>query len=183
MPPATRVLRASFFASLFLAGCSRHPATPPLVPLPAQRTLVSAPDLPYQRDFVFFSEARASALILRDIAPEGIERWTGPHPAMRFPIPAPGPYLAEVRVHAAKATLKDTGPITLTLRLDGRPIASLRVSDDGPRTLSSPVSISQSSAELSFTIDKPWVSPADGVKLGVLLQAMGFRKPLAQVRP
>lgn len=178
-----RVSPVWFFASLIMAGCARQPASPALVPLPPQRQLVPAIDLPYERDFLFMSEARASARIVRDIAGEGIERWTGPHPAMRFPIAEPGPYLAEIRFRASQNTLKDTGPITLTLLLDGRPLASLRVSGDNAQTLSAPVSISQPSTELSFTIDKPWVSPADGARLGVLLKAMGFRRPPALGRP
>jgi hypothetical protein len=98
---------------------------------------------------------------------------------MRFSLSRPGPWLAEIRFNAAKATLADTGPITLTLFLDGRPIGSLRVADAAVKTYSVPVRLAQTSAELAFTVDKPWVSPDDGARLGVLLHAMGFKRPPA----
>lgn len=178
-------MRAShgwFFVSLLLAGCAGTPEAQ-LVPLPLQRQLVEAPDLPYQRHFVFMSENRASAMIVRDIAGPGVQRWTGPSPAMRFTLSEPGEWTAEVRFNAAKATLKDTGPITLNFAVNGRPIGSLRVADEGVRTFSAPVRIESTDVEFSFTVDRPWTSPIDGARLGVLLHAMGFKRGAGRVQP
>lgn len=178
-------MRAShgwFFASLLLAGCTRTPEAK-VVPLPPQRQLVDAPDLPYQRHFVFMSEHRASAMIVRDIAGPGVQRWTGPNPAMRFRLSEPGEWTAEVRFNAAKTTLNDTGPITLAFAVNGLPIGSLRVADEAVKTFSAPVRLDSTEAEFSFTVDKPWTSPLDGAKLGVLLHAMGFNRPAGRKQP
>lgn len=173
---AMQASRGWFFVSLLLAGCARREEAR-LVPLPEQRVLENAPDLPFEPAFVRMSEARSAAMIVREIVGEGHERWTGPNPAMRFKIPAPGEWRAEVRFRAAETTLKSTGPVTLAFAVNGRPIGSVRVGDPAVRTFSAIVLLDRPEAEFSFTVDKPWVSPEDGAKLGVLLQAMGFRKP------
>lgn len=178
-------MRAShgwFFVSLLAAGCASAPETR-VVPLPPQRKLAGAPDLPYERDFVFMSEARASAMIVRDIAGPGAQRWTGQNPAMRFSLPEAGDWVAEVRFNAAKRTLAGTGPITLVFAVNGRPIGTMRVADDAVKTFSAPVRLDAKEAELSLAIDKPWTSPLDGAKLGVLLHAMGFKRPASRKQP
>lgn len=178
-------MRAShgwFFASLLAAGCSRAPEAE-LVPLPPQREFVAAPDLPYERGFVFMSEPRASGLILRDIAGPGLQRWTGPNPAMRFSLPEAGEWVAEARFNAAEKTLAETGPITLAFAVNGRPIGTMRVADHSVKTFSAPVKLDSKEAEFSFSIDKPWTSPVDGANLGVLLHAMGFKRPATRKQP
>ncbi len=169
-----RALHGWFFASLVFAGCSPAPK-PWLVPLPPQRQLVDAPDLPYERSFVFMSERRASSMIVSDIAGSGLQRWTGPRPAMRFVLPEPGEWIAQVRFNAAMRTLADTGPITLSFAVNGRPVGTLRVADAAVKTFSTPVRLDTRQAVLSFAIDKPWIAPHDGARLGVLLHAMGFK--------
>jgi len=182
MPPAMRASRAWFFASLLLAGCANEPAVPQLVPLPPQRELVQAPDLPYEPFFVLMSEPRARALIVRDIGPAGLQSWTAANPAMQFTLSEPGQWLAAVRFNATGATLRDTGPIALTFSVNGRPVGSMRVTDDSMRTFSMPVRLDTTRAELSFSVDKPWVAPADGAKLGVLLHGMGFKRLVRRER-
>ncbi|NWF84746.1 MAG: hypothetical protein HXY18_13050 [Bryobacteraceae bacterium] len=178
-------MRAShgwFFASLLAAGCSGAPEAR-LVPLPPQREMAAAPDLPYERDFVFMTEARASAMIVRDIAGPGVQRWTGQNPAMRFSLSEAGEWVAEVRFNATRQTLAETGPITLAFAVNGRPIGTMRVADDAVKTFSAPVRLSTREAELSFAIDKPWTSRLDGAKLGVLLHAMGFKRAASRKQP
>ncbi len=171
-----RASHAWCFVSLLLAGCAAEPGVPQLVPLPPQRQLVPAPDLPYEPYFVGMSEPRAKAFIVRDIGEPGLQSWTAANPAMQFTLSEPGEWIAEVRFNANEATLKDTGPITLTFSVNGRPVGSMRVADGSVKTFSTPVRLETTKAELSFTIDKPWVAPSDGAKLGVLLHAMGFKR-------
>lgn len=173
-------MRAShglFCVSLFLTSACARREQPRVVPLPPQRTLVAAPDLPFEPGFVEMGEGRTARMTMRDMVGEGAERWTGPNPAMRIRLPAPGSWVATVRFRAAEVTLRDTGPLTLRFLVNNRPAGQMRVSTTSVLTFSAPVVIDNPEAELSFTVDKPWVSPEDGAKLGVVVQAMGFKRP------
>jgi len=177
MRPEMRASPGWFSVSLLLLAACAGREEPRLVPLPPQRSLVAAPGLPHEPSFVEMAEGRSDRSVIRGIFGEGAERWTDPNPAMRFELPSPGAWTAAVRFRAAETTLKDTGPITLHFFVNGRATGQMRVATADVRTFSAPVMLDGTDAELSFTVDKPWVSPQDGVKLGVVLQAMGFKRP------
>ncbi len=173
---AMRASRGWFSVSLLLLSACARREKPRLVPLPHQLSLAAAPDLPHEPSFVEMAEGRSGRFIVRQIFGEGAERWTGPNPAMRFDLPSPGAWTAAVRFRAAEKSLKETGPITIRLFVNGRAVGQTRVASPEVRTFSAPVTLDRSEAELSFIVDKPWNSPEDGVNLGVVVQAMGFKR-------
>ncbi|MBN9657846.1 MAG: hypothetical protein J0H49_06685 [Acidobacteria bacterium] len=121
------------------------------------------------------SEPRANSFIHKDIASNGWKRWTATQPAVRCTLPHEGKWLAGFDFEVAEATLKDTGPITLTFEVNGQRAGSLRCDHAAAYRFRAPVQEGlRGELTLTATIDKPWVSPGDGAQLGVLLTAAGF---------
>ncbi|MGC4053226.1 MAG: hypothetical protein QM757_28310 [Paludibaculum sp.] len=155
-----------------LAGCSR---TPQFVPIPEQFRRVEAPDPPDLPCFVTMSEPRANSFIVSDISGTGWKRWSGPRPAVRCSLPYEAKWLAGFDFEVAEATLKDTGPVTLTFEVNGKHAGSLRCDHAGAYRFRAPIPNGlEEDLTLVAIVDKPWVSPGDGAKLGVLVTAAGF---------
>lgn len=159
-----------------LSGCSRAPR---FEPIPEQAAYVEAPDPPVRPCFVAMSEPRATAFILNDISKDaGWKRWTGARPAVRCTLPRDGSWQAEFDFAAVDVTLKDTGPITLTFTVNGRAIGTMRCDHEAmfQFRVAVPKDLAKAGQELILeaAVDKPWVSPGDGAKLGVLVSAAGF---------
>lgn len=121
------------------------------------------------------SEPRANSLIVKDIAASGWKRWSGPQPAVRCTLPYAAKWLAAFDFEVAEATLKDTGPVTLTFEVNGKRAGTLRCEQAGAYRFRAPVPAGlEEDVTLVVIIDKPWVSPGDGARLGVLVSAAGF---------
>jgi hypothetical protein len=167
--------RAVLVLASVLAGCSH---TPQFTPIPEQLTKAESADPPELPCFVAMSEPRVNSFLINDIANTGWKRWTGARPTVHCSLPWEGKWLAAFDFEVAEATLKDTGPITLTFEVNGQKVGSLRCDSAGPYRFRAvlPASLSQEDQALRLVaiIDKPWVSPGDGAKLGVLVTAAGF---------
>ena len=177
-------------ALLLLTACSHNPA---FSPIPAQAPPVIAPDPPSVPCFFSMSEARADQAIVQDIPlglGSGVHRWTAENPAVRCKLPSGGPWNIAMDFFVTGTTMRDTGPITLTFKVNGREIARLRCDKPGPQQFRAPLppelipSVPSRDRQgavadlvLQASIDKPWIAPADGKKLGVILTAMGFVQP------
>jgi hypothetical protein len=167
--------------TLLLCACSREPR---FSPLPAQVPAVEAPDPPESPCFFSMSDPRADLAIVRDIPggpSAGWQRWTAARPAVKCRIPSPGPWQAAMDLLVSGATFKDTGPLTITFTVNAREIGRLRCEKEGEYRFRAPVppDLALPGAELTLeaSVDKPWVSPTDGAKLGFLLSAAGFLIP------
>lgn len=172
---------ALLVALLTLTACSSEPA---FQPIPPQAPDVQASDPPAVPCFFSMTEPRADRAIVHGI-PLGLgagpQRWTADRAAVRCTLPSAGPWLAAMDLYAAEATLRDTGPITLSFTANGREIGRLRCANPGPAQFRAPLPSGLATAGaaliLEVSIDKPWISPGDGAKLGVLVAAMGFLQP------
>lgn len=82
---------------------------------------------------------------------------------------------------AAEATLKDTGPVTVDLRINGVSLRHTTTAKPGEITLYAPVpesAVPESGEVVLEAVVKPvWIAPGDGARLGVLLKGMGFLRP------
>ncbi|MGJ5813304.1 hypothetical protein [Paludibaculum fermentans] len=155
-----------------LAGCSRNPQ---FAPLPEQLAAVEAPDPPPRPCFAAMSEPRVKDFIVNDISGSGWKRWTAARPTVRCTLPRDGQWLAAFDFEVAEATLRDTGPITLTFEVNGQQVGSLRCDHAAGYQFRAPVPKGLGpTLTLTAIVDKPWVSPGDGAPLGVLLTAAGF---------
>ena len=79
-----------------------------------------------------------------------------------------------------KDCMQQTGPVTITFRVGGHVLDQVRYQQPGYQHFEKPVDPGwlQTSTEtlVSEEIDKLYVSPEDGVKLGFILTNMGFAR-------
>ncbi|MBI5083193.1 MAG: hypothetical protein HZB13_01145 [Acidobacteria bacterium] len=162
---------------LCLAACSREPK---FSPIGAQFPTLDADDPPSHPCYFAMSEPRADGAIVRNIPPRGgWHRWTGQSPAVKCTLPVAGKWSAAADFDVAGATLKDTGPIQITFRVNGRELGRMRCEKPDSYSFRAPLppELAAPGKELILEaeVDKPWVAPADGARLGVLLSAAGFK--------
>jgi len=78
----------------------------------------------------------------------------------------------------AESTLKDTGPVTISILVNDNPLDTLHYDTPGQRHFQKPVPESFLRAKtvnhVTMEIDKPWVSKDDGAVLGYILTRAGF---------
>jgi len=107
-------------------------------------------------------------------------RWTNQRPELRF-------YLTETKglkffmdFVLAEATFKFTGPVTVRFSIDGKPLGIAHYGKPGDQHYENevPESLLKTSEPVTVAaeVDKVYVSPQDGVKLGFLLVRAGFEQ-------
>ncbi|MCC6390397.1 MAG: hypothetical protein IT167_07325 [Bryobacterales bacterium] len=107
-------------------------------------------------------------------------RWTNQRPELRF-------FLTETKglkffmdFVLAEATFKFTGPVTVRFSIDGKALGSAHYSKPGDQHYETevPESLLKTSEPVTVAaeVDKVYVSPQDGVKLGFLLVRAGFEQ-------
>ena len=123
----------------------------------------------------------ADAHLLRDIShfvEGGRWRWAGEHPQMRFYLESASNLKLSLNFSIAEATFQQTGPITLTYLINGRPFDKVRYAGAGEQHYEKPVpeSLLRAGQENLVEIqpDKVWTSKDDGAKCSILLIRAGF---------
>jgi hypothetical protein len=160
---------------LVCAGCARSPETYP--PPEQRKSLAASPALGY---FAEMSAPDADNYLVKDVAGPGggSWRWAYSHPVLRFYVP-PAP-----RLHFAmdfslpERTFRETGPVTLTIRINGELLDRHRCETAGQQHYSHPVPpeivrVNQQNL-VAIDPDPVWVSKADGGRLGFILVRAGF---------
>lgn len=124
----------------------------------------------------------ADSHIVRDIPKDGQGswRWTGEHPAVEVTLRSVENVTYLIDFSMADATLKDTGPVTLTFDVNGHELGSATYRSAGSYHFEKAVPREWlevgKPTEVGASIDKMWVSPTDGVKLGFILSHLGLRQ-------
>lgn len=162
---------------LSLSACE-----PRLIPLPEQQPEIVASDPPDVRYLVRMAAPRPDQRIVKDISGLSTRsRWTGPNPTVGLKLPDSGPWVARVEFLIHDTTWRTTGPLTVTLYLNGQRLLETRYETAGPQILTAPVPAPfvppSGEVTLSARIHPVWVAPSDGVALGVLLSAIGVVRP------
>jgi hypothetical protein len=165
-------------AFLLLAGCVRAPES---YPPPIQRQPL--PDLEESASgmLVNMSDPNAGAYFVRDISP-GLEggrwRWTNQRPELKFFLESTKGLKLVWDFSVAEVTFKETGPVTVSFYVNGRPVGRLPCPKPGDYKFEQPVRQELLRANEYNTIaaqaDKLWVSQTDGVKLGFTMTRAGF---------
>lgn len=165
---------------LLLGACSKEPDV--FMP-PVQRQPFLSDQAPKQaKRLVRMSELEADAYIVSDIptGDNGSWRWTGKRPTVRVYLANAAGWRLTSEFSLADATMKDTGPVTLQFFVNGKPVGSQRYEKAGAYTFETPVPGEllkpSSDNDVSIEIDKMWVAPEDGAKLGFLLTSLGFTR-------
>jgi hypothetical protein len=162
---------------LLCAGCS---SLPDGFPPPPQRPPVESPPGLSLGYFVSMGDPESDRYIVQGFASrsEGAWRWAYEHPVLRFW----GPDLEHVHFFMDFAiperTFRETGPVTLTLSLNGEVFDHLRCAEPGQHSYSheAPAGLLLKNALnlVSIQPDKFWVSRDDGTKHGFILVRAGF---------
>lgn len=175
--PKPVLLPAVLGLLLAAAGCTSIPTTyaPPI-----QRKPLTGQDPSSLRAFVRMNEAGAEAHLLKDVNPfveGGGFRWTQQRPTFQFmPSSSAGQtFKLDFALHSE--VIKKTGPITLSILINGKPFDRVTYTKDGEQhyekrvppgllTRGSPTIVT---VELDKVLDTP-----DGNKLGLILTGAGF---------
>jgi hypothetical protein len=105
--------------------------------------------------------------------------WTSERPGFRCFLRDGGPWQLFLQYATVRTTLKDTGPVTVSVSINHLPFSKFVVSVDGKaeyvRDVPAELAIS-GAVRVDLTIEPSWRSPRDGQRLGFLIHAVGFRR-------
>jgi hypothetical protein len=165
---------------LFLcSGCGR---SPDIYQPPIQRKPLLGPEA-HLGQFVNMSDPVADAFIVRDISKTtegGSWRWAYRHPELRFYLRGTDKLHLVFDARAPEITLRETGPVTLSIQINGHELDKIRFETPEERHYDKlvPAAFLQPHSEnfVSFETDKQWVSKQDGAVLSFVLTRAGFIK-------
>jgi hypothetical protein len=160
-----------------LAGCANIPDSyaPPI----QRKPLTGAEPSPIGT-FVNLGEPSADAYIVRDVTgyADSSWRWTRKRPELRFFLDSVEHLKFKADFSIADVTLKDTGPVTISVFINGHLLESLKYASSGRKEFEKPVPatflLPKSVNFVALEIDKVWVSKTDGAVLGFILTSAGF---------
>ncbi|MFB3829012.1 MAG: hypothetical protein ACE15B_19755 [Bryobacteraceae bacterium] len=132
--------------------------------------------------FATMADPNADAYIVSGVNepdPKSPWRWTQPRVEMRF-------YLTQVRglrftmeLVLPDATFAETGPVTVSVTVNGSPLGKQRFASAGSHTLALPAPERLLKLDALNTVviepDKIYVARDDGARLGFILAGAGFR--------
>jgi hypothetical protein len=164
---------------LLLAGCS---SAPDRYPPPAQREQ-AAEEAGTIRHFVAMNDPNAPAYFIRDISP-GLEanswRWTFRRPELRFFIETSQNLKFVMDLAVPELTFKQTGPVTLSVFINGQLLDRFPCPEPGQRQIEKKVPPEMLKAGavnvVAIEPDKVWISKQDGAVLGFILSSAGFQE-------
>ncbi len=167
----------ALLSALLLVACNRYPNS---YPPPEQRRPLTAEEAGEALEFVAMNDPGVESCFVRDI--RGLEagtwRWTGQQPALRFALDHTENRRFVMEFAVAEAVLRQTGPITISFFINGRLLDRVRYATHGQKRFEKDVDPSWLTVAedtiVEARLDKAWVSPADGTRLGVILLRAGF---------
>ena len=171
-------LACAFVLLALAAGCKRYPDS--YAP-PEQRQPLTIEEPPEFKPFITMSDSSAPLHFVKDIKPaleSGAWRWTLKQPTLILSAPKERglKFVAEVAV--PEITFRDTGPVTITVTINGQKLDTFSFPKPGNRRLEKPVPDGwlKTAEENTVTmeIDKLWTARADGVQVGFILASVGF---------
>jgi hypothetical protein len=165
-------------AFLVWAGCS-----PRLVysPVPDPYRLAEGPDAPIIGNMIEMADPAAEFHLVRDVsrvAEGGGWRWSGARPELWFVAERGENQQFVLDFAVAERTIQETGPLTIRVSLNGRPLGARRCDRHGRYEFRTAVpedwlrSLEINKVEIE--IDKPWRDPTDGRVYGIILMRAGF---------
>jgi hypothetical protein len=104
--------------------------------------------------------------------------WSDEHPRFRCFLRDRGPWQFILQFFATNDTLKDTGPVTVTVSINGAPFSKFLVEKAGIARYEHDVPAENplsGRADIDLTINPFWTS-TDGTRLGILIHSIGFRR-------
>jgi hypothetical protein len=162
---------------LFAAGCANLPDYAP----PPQREALPGAESGGFSSFLSMSNPNADAYIVQGVAAhtEGPGfRWTYAHPVLRFRLPGVERLRFVMDFALPEITFRVTGPVTLSISLNGRPFDHPRFDHPGQEHYERDVPPDYLRADainlVAIDPDKLYTAPEDSAKLGFPLSRVGF---------
>jgi hypothetical protein len=163
-----------------LLACTACTRLPDSYPPPPQRAALLTPAPNKLSYFVSLSDPGADAYLIHDFAPSdgGASRWALDHPVLRFFVPAASRLRFTMDFALPERMFRDTGPVTLTVRINGELLDRHRCDTAGQQHYEHdvPPSLLRANAVNLVAIDPDpvWVSKTDGTRIGFILARAGF---------
>ena len=162
----------------FLAGCANIPDS--YAP-PVQRQPLTGTEPGAISSFVNLGSPDAEEHIVRDVsdnAEGGGWRWTRKRPELRFFLETIENLSYKADFSIAESVFRETGPVTITIFINGHLLDTVKYSEAGEKHFEKPVPAKFLRAKAmnfaAMEIDKVWVSKTDGAVLGFILTRAGF---------
>jgi hypothetical protein len=159
-------------------GCA---AAPEAYPPPIQRVLPDGAAQSPIGHFVSMGDVYADSYIVRDIqdSPQGTGwRWTYARPELRFIVDRAEGWKFAADFSFPGPNFRDTGPVTVSLFINGHLLDRVRYTTPGDKHFEKPVPAAWlrpgDYTSVVAEIDPPWIAPSDNAKLGVVLHRAGF---------
>jgi hypothetical protein len=172
-----KLLWFPILSAALLVNCGRAPD--PHAPPSQKDSLITETGGPLGSS-VSMEDPNSSSYVVRGFADrsEGTWRWAYDHPALRFW----GPDLPKVNYMMDFAipekTFRLTGPVTLTIKVNGSQLDRLRVTQAGQQHYIHeipPAMLKKNAAnEVAIEPDKVYTAPGDNAKLSFVLVRAGF---------
>lgn len=165
------------FLLVVLTGCQQMPET--YAP-PEQRKPIETYHTVRRGGLLRLGDGETVPHIVRDIADAGGDgwRWTAQRPAFKVVPRSTDKLLFWVDFAVPEVTFKETGPVTISFFVNDHLVDRKRYTAFGPQHIEKPIPPAWVTAQkeniISAEIDKVWTSPADGVKLGFILNVIGL---------
>ena len=136
---------------------------------------------PYRASAVVdMSDGDATPHFVRDITSLAATtwRWTGKRPTVRVRMRSAENLRYTIDFAIAETTLLQTGPVTVTFLVNDRLLGRARCDHAGSQHFEKPVPpgwvTAGQDATVGAEVDKMWVSPENGIELGLLLMRIGL---------
>ncbi|MBZ5608026.1 MAG: hypothetical protein LAP38_07210 [Acidobacteriia bacterium] len=168
----------AMFLAFGLGSCDRGPeAYPP----PEQYQPLHGPDLPVLVAGVSNPDAWVLGDVHQETGAPG-RRWTSAHPRFAFRLDRTEDLDLTIRLEVHSITFAHTGPVTVTIRVNGQTIDQLRFDSPDGREYSHPIPSAllqaQSPVVVAMDVDPVWVAN-DKQVFGIGLYYIGFREHAA----
>ncbi len=163
-------------ALLLASACTHYPES---YPPPMQRTPIADQTAFGYRSFLEMNTPVAESFFVKDIrALEGNSwRWTGPNPTMRYVLPKVDGLKFAMDYALPGVTMKETGPVTMSVRINGRLLDRWSYEKSGEYHFEKSVEEAwlERNADniVAIEIDPVWKA-SNGVQLGFILTRAGF---------
>ena len=165
-------------AALILSGC---PNIPDSYAPPMQRKPLTGPEPAAFGHFVNMSDANVDAYIVQEVSSttEGAGyRWVYKRPELRFMLSRTANVSFTMDFTVPEVTMRQTGAVTISFFVNGQLLDKVRLDKPGENHFEKPVPASWLRTDgptlVAAEVDKVYIAPQDGAKLGFVLTRAGF---------
>lgn len=165
-------------AHLALSGCA---SIPDYYAPPVQRRPMTAPEPSPVTHFVSMNAPNAEAHFVRGVSRHleaGAWRWLEPRAELMFRLTNTRHLRFVMEFAIPEVTFAQRGPVTISVSVNDRLLDKKTYAKGGEFRLEKPVPAEWLRTDLhnyvTLEIDKPWVAPEDGARLGFILRSAGF---------